>query len=257
MQKYIFVLGLLVLLSLWGFAEPASSETEKPMVVDNPHPVLLELFTSQGCSSCPPADRVLQKLDKETQSGELTVIALSYHVDYWNRLGWTDPYSSADFSQRQRNYASKINDQGVYTPQLIVQGKSGHIGSREREVRSVINEASRTKHQVSITASLVQEEETMLNYKLTGMATDVILNIALAEKDLENAVPRGENRGRQLSHTNVVRRLITIKKPEASGNLIIPKEVFSQAENGKIILFVQEQENWEVLGVVALDLEMR
>ena len=102
-------------------------------------PILVELFTSQGCSSCPPADRVLAKLAKEAEAGDLPIVALSFHVDYWNRLGWKDPYSDAAFSQRQRIYASKLPDQRVYTPEIVVNGSSGHVGSRESEVRSAIN----------------------------------------------------------------------------------------------------------------------
>jgi hypothetical protein len=255
MQKYISTLGLIILLIFWGFTSSVPAENEETMTTAKL--VLVELFTSQGCSSCPPADQVLKKLDEEAQMGTLPVVVLSYHVDYWNRLGWKDPYSSAEFSQRQRSYASKINDQGVYTPQVVIQGQDGLVGSREREVRSAISTASRQENKVNITATLVESgEETILNYEWGGKTADAVLHIALAEKELENAVPRGENRGRQLSHTNVVRHLITIDRPAVSDNLTIQREVFSEPENGKVVLFAQDRNTWEVLGVIALDLNM-
>jgi hypothetical protein len=108
---------------------------------------------------------------------------------------------------------------------------------------------------VNITTTIAQKgERIVLNYEWSGEIAGAVLNIALAEKEMENAVPRGENRGRQLSHTNVVRQLITLDSPEAKGNFMIPTEVFSQPENGKVVLFAQDRTSWEVLGVVAIDL---
>ncbi len=108
-------------------------------------PILVELFTSQGCSSCPPADRLLSRLSAAAQGGETAVIPLSFHVDYWNYIGWTDPFSSAEWSERQRSYAESFDSGRVYTPQLVVNGRRDCVGSNEQRVREEIERAERQR----------------------------------------------------------------------------------------------------------------
>src|SRR5581483_8973602 len=111
-------------------------------------PVLVELFTSEGCSSCPPADQLLAKLESQQPVSGVHIIALSEHVDYWDRLGWRDPFSSAQFSQRQQVYSQVLRDSGPYTPEMVVDGATGFVGSESREALQAIATAARAQKAV-------------------------------------------------------------------------------------------------------------
>ena len=127
-----------------GPSAPVSIQTETAKTVPaNATPVLVELFTSEGCSSCPPADEVLSKLEKTQSIHGVEVIALGEHVDYWNKLGWPDPYSLAEFSTRQNNYADAFGRDSVYTPQMIVDGQDEFVGSDSSKARQSIKKAAR------------------------------------------------------------------------------------------------------------------
>src|SRR6266404_7069098 len=118
---------------------PSSTQASNPA----PKPVVLELFTSEGCSSCPPADALLKKLDDAGSLDNVEIIAIEEHVDYWNRLGWTDPFSSPDWTERQQRYSQTLRRDGVYTPQLVVNGHDELVGSSERQVREAIANAEK------------------------------------------------------------------------------------------------------------------
>src|SRR5271170_2350627 len=120
-------------------------------------PVLLELFTSEGCSSCPPADRLLEILDEKQPVAGADLIVLSEHVDYWDRLGWKDPFSSPQYTARQQDYTNKYNFDGVYTPQLVVDGRFGFVGSDGREASAAIQKAIRER-KIPIEISNVSRE---------------------------------------------------------------------------------------------------
>ena len=231
-------------------------------------PVLVELFTSEGCSSCPPADALLTRLDQNQPVPGAEVIALSEHVDYWNRLGWSDPYSLSDFSERQSQYSNVFQLDDVYTPQMIVDGRVQFVGSNDAEARRAIADAAR-KEKTSVTMSLASENAQArtitleirvesLSKVITSGDADVML--AITESGLRSNVTRGENAGRVLNHIAVVRRLSTIGTIFSQKDLAFTAEPVVQIgkawkrENLKAVAFVQERASRRVLGVSALPL---
>jgi len=229
--------------------------------------VVVELFTSEGCSSCPPADEVLSKLDK-SQSMGIEVIALGEHVDYWNKLGWIDPYSSAEFSTRQSRYADAFGQESVYTPQMIVDGRDEFVGADWNKAREAITRAARLpKAKVKLLAAS-SSNETNKDLKLsihindipqitTGDTADVLL--AITESNLRSEVSRGENAGRYLRHTAVVRSLSVLGNVSAGQQSFEAEPTASlnvgwQRDNLRAVVLVQERRTRRVLGAAALGL---
>lgn len=178
---------------------------------------VIELFTSEGCSSCPPADRLLARLDAWADQNNQPVLALSFHVDYWNRLGWTDPYSSPNFTARQRSYAAAAGTESVYTPQMIVNGSDRFVGSDAKLATEAVAGALAI-HQpggLEIATLPGRADSIQFEYRSHGLA-DATLSMALVQTAGTQAVTRGENTGRSLRHVNIVREFRSID-PDASG----------------------------------------
>ncbi len=247
---------------------PTEAENKQPASDGKRVPVLVELFTSEGCSSCPPADELLARLEQTQPVAGAEVIALSEHVDYWNRLGWSDPYSSAAFSARQNEYSTAFDTDEVYTPQMIVDGHAQLVGSDVNRAREAIaNAASNAK--TSVTVSLVSEDARAASITLAirlqslsqvsdGDKAEVLL--AITESALSSNVTRGENAGRHLSHAAVVRKLSvlgTIDSQNGAGFSAQPVVQIDKAwkrDNIKAVFFIQERASRRVLGAAALPL---
>jgi len=249
-----------------------SPESERSPAIDksNSTPVIVELFTSEGCSSCPPADAVLIELEKTQPVPGAEVIALGEHVDYWNRLGWTDPYSDAGFSARQSEYAQAFGRDGVYTPQMIVDGQAEFIGSNMNKAREAISKAARAPKaavQVSLApnpagkktdaiALLVRVE----NVPALSAGDTAQIMLAITENDLRSQVSRGENAGRSLRHIAVVRQIEVIGSPATEGGSAFTAEPIVTIANGwkrdnlRAVIFVQERRRRRVLGAQAIEL---
>lgn len=186
--------------------------------------VIVELFTSEGCSSCPPADNVLSWLGDHQPLPGVEIIPLSEHVDYWNHLGWADPYSSAAFSERQREYSDSLRA-GVYTPQMVVDGKVQFVGGDRDEAIEAISNASRmSKATVRIqpiapvnssARNSVSFTVQVGNIPLNGAKEKGLVFLAVTENNLQSNVAGGENSGRNLKHSAVVRELKMIGKLDA------------------------------------------
>jgi hypothetical protein len=198
--------ALLVVMILAFGCSPAHSETPTA----SGSPVVLELFTSQGCSSCPPADALLTRLASE---GPANVIPLAFHVDYWNYIGWTDPFSSATWSQRQQAYATFFHE-NPYTPQLVVNGTTYAVGSDEGRIRSLIAKAAATPPagHVELKSATVSGGKVTLDVSAFSDQSGGDLIAVVYETSLSTPVKRGENGGRTLHDDFVVRRFQNVAK---------------------------------------------
>ena len=205
------------------------------------HPVVLELFTSQGCSSCPPADRLVSKYAEDAG-----VLVLSYHVNYWDYLGWKDPYSSVENTNRQREYVSYLRSSNVYTPQAVIQGHYDVVGSNASNLASALGTAAKTG--LWIEAKLkADDKKADISLPETGNIHARILLVGY-QKQSSNAVPRGENAGAQLVHRNSVTSIISLGDWHGAA-LKLSKEL--PAGDG-VALLIQSSDTGEILGAAWL-----
>lgn len=213
-------------------------------------PVLVELFTSEGCSSCPPADDLAARLEKAQPVLGADIVVLAHHVDYWNRLGWRDPYSSAAASARQGEYARAFGLDSVYTPQAVVNGRAEFVGSDEDKMTAAVARAAKQPSaSVDVAADGDAVTVRVANLPKTNGGAQVWL--AVTEDNLSTDVPRGENAGRRLAHTGVARRLQSLgaAKNGAALTAKISPERGWKRENLRLVAFVQETKTRRVLGV--------
>ncbi len=224
------------------------------------NPVIVELFTSQGCSSCPPADELLSVLRSE-QSGDDAVIPLAYHVDYWNYLGWSDPFSSSQWSQRQKAYAQTLRGE-VYTPQVIINGRGQLVGSSEGEVRREIEKAGNVKLRGSVSVEGVSIAKGKLvvslraNVDRAAGAGRPQLVVALFEDGVTTKVTRGENRGRALVNDSIVRWqapafLLPADGGSETGSIAIPLDADWRRSHLGVAAFIQDQQSLTIYAAAA------
>ena len=213
--------------------------------------VLVELFTSEGCSSCPPADAVLARLHREQPVPGVQLIVLSEHVDYWNSLGWKDPFSAALFSDRQGQYSDHI-----YTPQAVVDGRADVLGSDERAIVRAVAAAGREPHgTLRLTAT-----PSGVRIAVTGLSghSDAEVMVAVVEDGLVSRVERGENAGRTLAHTAVVRALQrggTIPAAADRWTNEVPVSLYGSWRRPRVVAFVQDARSRRILAAGVLEEE--
>ena len=213
--------------------------------------VLVELFTSEGCSSCPPADAVLARLHREQPVPGVQLIVLSEHVDYWNSLGWKDPFSAALFSDRQGQYSGHI-----YTPQAVVDGRADVLGSDERAIVRAVAAAGREPHgTLRLTAT-----PSGVRIAVTGLSghSDAEVMVAVVEDGLVSRVERGEHAGRTLAHTAVVRALQrggTIPAAADRWTNEVPVSLNGSWRRPRVVAFVQDARSRRILAAGVLEEE--
>jgi len=224
-------------------------------------PVVVELFTSEGCSSCPPADALLVRLAEGRLAGNVQLIALEEHVDYWNDLGWADPFSSRDWTSRQYVYSGALGNGNPYTPQMVVDGTVEFVGSHAQRAReTILKAANKTKIPVMLAQGNTNGTGTG-NFsvkvgKLEGTSRDDSAEVwlAITETGLHSAVTRGENAGEDLHHAAVVRSMRKIGEAKAdgetslAGDASVPLQKEWKRENLRAVLLVQEKKSRRILG---------
>jgi len=207
------------------------------------HFALVELFTSEGCSSCPPVEDLLLKLNREMKGKP--VYFLAYHVDYWDRGGWKDRFSQAAFSSRQHAYATQLKMSPVYTPQAIVNGRAELIGSQEGNLRNQITKAlrERTDDEIQITQAAFQlKHQVNLVYALQCRHTpDSRVIAALVQLNTTSSVCGGENKGRTLEHVNIVRTLES-QPASGSGHFTLTSPPDLNEQQLKVVVFLQNDQ---------------
>jgi len=249
-------------------------------------PILVELFTSEGCSDCPPADSVLEKLIATQPIAGVEVIGLGQHVDYWDQLGWKDRFSSAALTNRQRIYSVRFNLESIYTPQIVVDGRAQLVGSDGKAAAQAIARALAAKHglvRIDIDSDAgrpfhdsdvgrpfqgrrddtgepkrVALHVTVSDLPPLGRGEHADIIVAITEDHLRSSVTRGENHGRTLTHAAVVRSMTTIGQATertGSARAEIPIAADWQRDQLKVVAFVQEQRGRAILASAATPLQ--
>ena len=230
-------------------------------------PVLVELFTSEGCSSCPPADRFLEKLDGQPIQGA-DMIVLSEHVDYWNDIGWKDPYSASFYSQRQRAYASHFGLDSVYTPQMVVDGTSEFVGSNSELADRAFRKALGVpKLPIRLSSISADASNTLHAHLETGAldssfgSREADVYVAVALNRAESQVSAGENAGHRLAHVSVVKSLTRVgalKQGQVlAQDVQLKLDPGSNSSGLRVIAFVQQARQGRVLGAASMAVNTR
>jgi len=199
---------------------------------------VVELFTSEGCSSCPPADELVARIQKEYIGQPVYILA--FHVDYWDHLGWKDAFSSVDYTKRQQMYSQHLRVE-VYTPQIVVNGKKAFVGSEENTLRNVIKAGLQhpASAQIKLSELKAGPNKATVHYRVEGNGKNTVLLLALVQKNAQTSVKAGENKGRSLSHVQIVCKLQSIAISNGKGDtesIALPSGFNPQ--------------NWEVIGIL-------
>jgi hypothetical protein len=251
------ITAISVAFSLCALPAPATGIGKASTTEVRPSAVLVELFTSEGCSSCPPADALLRQIEgKQTESGQL-IVGISEHVTYWNELGWSDPFSSGSYTERQYAYGQRFHLDSVYTPQMVINGEEQIVGSdRAGLLRAFREEQKPQPFSVHINAVSAHDRFLTLEFSITGNVPPggADLFAAVTDDNAKSSVTRGENSGRTLSHVSVARSITRVAKVSSQMEQTIRIQLpsagtLSENQRRHLILFAQAPDLGRVLGV--------
>lgn len=237
--------GLLAILAGHGKMTSVAAETNATR-----QPVLVELFTSEGCSSCPPADALLAHLDETQSVPGAQVIVLSEHVTYWNQDGWHDPFSSDALTDRQKEYQNRFGLSDVYTPQAVVDGAVQMVGSDERKLTAAVAQAA-TAAKPELTIQDAQWAGSAVKFSVKGAAdSKTMLVAALAEDSAQTDVKAGENKGKNLHEVAIVRVLAEMGKGADDGRALTlkaPASKTGETSPMRLVVFLADRHNGHVV----------
>ncbi|MFW2391150.1 MAG: DUF1223 domain-containing protein [Alphaproteobacteria bacterium] len=238
--------------ALLALAFSVPSRAEKPKLATDT-PVLIELFTSQGCSSCPPADALLNEYRDKPG-----VITLSFSVDYWNYLGWHDTLSSAENSERQRDYALARGDGAVYTPQVVVDGITHVNGANEAAIEMAMRQTTRRLSDVKVPMSMRAEGKSLVvdiaDAPETSDMREATIWLAVAKDQETVAIDRGENRGKEITYSHPVRDFTPIGMWKGEKmSLRLPLKDLQTIGGDCLVAMLQVEGSGPVLGAAAYE----
>lgn len=249
--KYILsaiILGTLVfIITTASKKEPGEQTTASSASMDGF--VVMELFTSQGCSSCPAADNLLAEY---ASRGNSNVIPLAFHVDYWNRLGWTDSFSSPRFSKRQRDYAMSIDKASIYTPQLIINGEKEFVGSDAVKIAAAVSEQLNIKSyiHISIEKIIKQGRNYTINVNLDKPRKYSTMHAALVQKKVFTNILNGENKGLKLTNYNIVRDFTSMAVASSSLTADLVAPAGYKDADFTIVIYLQDDASGKITGAI-------
>jgi hypothetical protein len=249
------VVMLFVGFVIWCVGRPHGGYAADSTAGSSTQPVgvaVVELFTSQGCSSCPPAEKVLAGLVHSAKTDSRPIYTLSFHVDYWNHLGWSDPFSDAAYSQRQQDYSKSLRLNQIYTPQMIVNGKKEFVGSDTNTADAAIAEALATHAEAAVTLKIDGNagDGYKVHATVSGAGTDAVINIAIVEQGISTQVNAGENSGQKLDEPSVVRWFETIPL-SATSEVSVPSLPGVHSDHSSVVVYVQKPGNGAIIGAAA------
>lgn len=249
-NSYPVLMLLVILLSAFSITTPKKTKMIEPTKDGF---AVVELFTSEGCSSCPSADKAVAALPAEFPDN---VYILSFHVDYWNYIGWKDVFSKPQYTQRQKKYASKLQLNSIYTPQVVVNGRHEFVGSNKAKLQSTItSELKNTSGKLIDLLAATDDKTLTVTYKAKETTSEE-LNIALIQKQGVTEVKRGENGGRKLYHINIVRDFKSVavtKDGKGTVRLTIPEEL--SKDNFAVIAYLQQKNNGAITAAKKINLD--
>jgi hypothetical protein len=249
-MKIIPVLAIIILLTS-SFSCADSSAKNSLADKSNNGFAVVELFTSEGCSSCPPADAAVANLLKENNRN---VYVLGYHVDYWDNLGWKDIFSNTAYTQMQKEYAKIFKLSSVYTPQIVVNGTEQFVGSDKRKLNAAVDKDLHQSSTVKLTINAKAQDDNEITVRYSTNAVNVNVKIALIQLKAEDKIQRGENSGATLHHVNIVRDLKTISA-SANGNVVLNIPANLDVKDCRVIAFTQNVTDSKITAATEVDIQ--